>query len=45
MSVTEFLGYAKALLDSLGLTGALSAMVIITLAYVVYRRFFGGGDQ
>lgn len=44
MSVTDYLGYAKALLDQFGLTGALTAVVIITLAYIVYRRFFGGAD-
>lgn len=44
MSVTEWLGYATALLDSLQLRGALIAIMIVTVAYVVYRRFFGGGD-
>lgn len=44
MSVTEWLGYAKALLDTLGLTGALTAIMIVTVAGVVYVRFFGSRD-
>lgn len=44
MSVTDFLGYGNALLDTLGIKGALVAVVIITVAWNVYNRFFGGGD-
>jgi len=44
LSVTEYLGYAKALLDQYGLTGVITAVVIVVLAVTVFRRFFGGGS-
>lgn len=44
MSVSELLGYAKALLDSYGLTSVITATVIVMLAYTVYKRFFGSGE-
>jgi len=45
MGVTEYLGYAKALLDSYGLTAPITAVVIVTLALFVFQRFFGGGKE
>lgn len=44
MSVTEYLGYANALLDTMGVKPAIVAGVIILLAFTVYQRFFGRGD-
>ena len=43
-SVSELLGYAKALLDQYGLTNVITAVVVVILAVTVYRRFFGGGS-
>lgn len=44
MSLTEYLGYAKAFLDSYGLTPAINAFVIVSLALALYFRFFGSRD-
>lgn len=44
MSVTDLLGYANALLETLGIKGALVAGVIITVAWQVYTRFFAGRE-
>lgn len=45
MSLTEYLGYAKALLDQYGLTAPITAVVVISLAITVFMRFFGGKGE
>lgn len=40
MSVAEYLGWARSLLDSLGITNAVIAIIVISIAAVMLRRFF-----
>lgn len=40
MTVAEYLGWARSLLDSLGLTNFIVAGVIITLSVALLRRMF-----
>lgn len=40
MSVSEYLGWARSLLDSLGLTNFITAGVIVLLAAAALKRFF-----
>lgn len=44
MTVPEWLGWARSFLDSMGLLNFVIAAFVITLAVIVVRRFFGGGD-
>lgn len=43
MDVASLLGWARSLLDSFGLTGALTALVVIGVAFELYRRFTDRG--
>lgn len=45
MNVSEILGYATALIDSLGLRPFIQAAVIVTLATFFMRRIFGRGGE
>jgi len=40
MSVAEYLGWARSLLDSFGLTNAIIAVAVIGIAITLLRRFF-----
>lgn len=44
MSVEQILGYARSLLDSLGLTNFIIAFMVIFVAISLARRFTGSGD-
>lgn len=40
MTVTEWLGYAKAVSDQWGLTPWVFAFLVLILAFAVYNKFF-----
>lgn len=44
MTVAEYLGWARSLLDSLGLTNYIVAFVVVSVAFALVRQIRGGGD-
>jgi hypothetical protein len=44
MTIEQMLGYARSILDSYGMTTALSVVLLISTAAFVYNRFFNKND-
>jgi len=44
MSIGEWLGWGRSLLDTMGLTNYVIAFFVITLGVALVRQFFGGRE-
>lgn len=40
MTFEQYLGYARAVLDSFGLTTAITVITFVAVAWYIYNRFF-----